>query len=100
MKLILLRDCHDVRRGNWIAGARNVRGKAVYQLNKRGFPMSFNFCIGTYVVDIRDVAHLYADEYLPHMQHLTGPISPLVINAVFEKAGPFLIFERKRRGRF
>lgn len=97
MRLIHLTNCCDVKRGVWIVGTRNVRGKAVYRLNKHGAPMTFVFCLGRHVADIRDAAHLYAEEFLPHLQRLTGPISPLVINAVLEKAAPFLIFEPAKR---
>ena len=96
--LSTFRDC---RRGDTVKQdkTRRIRcaGRHLYYVHKSGRrePMRFVFALGSYILDIRDLAHVYAPELLPHMNDYTGEISPIVLRAVLAAAEQHLRFPRK-----
>lgn len=80
-----------------INGTRNIRraGRYLYRVEKNGAPMRFVFALGSYVFDVRDLAHLYAENMLVHLHNYTCDIDTLVLRAVLDAAEPHLHFPRQ-----
>lgn len=98
MRLNHLSEFRDVKRGKRYLAPFTVAGRKLYRVEKNGTPMTFIFALGNHVIDIRDAAHLFADDLLPYMR--APDVAQIVVMTVLDKAEKELRFPLAKRPAF
>lgn len=88
----------DVKRGKavYINSYQRVwaASRILYRVEKNGREMSYIFALGKHVFDIRDLANVYAPEYVGRVNAFFD-MRLSDVREVLEKAAPHLVFPRK-----
>lgn len=92
MQLEHIGRCCDVRRGDKVG--LTIRGRQVYRVLKWDRLLTYVFCVGRHVIDIRDAAHLHSPAMLEHLGPYTGDIARVVYVAILTASAPHLRFRR------